>query len=371
MTHVLSSHAKQNFIAATMLTICLLLLSCGNGSETVSPVRKDITDVVFASGHTIFSDEYLVATNAEGFILKSYVRAGDEVDVGDPLFQLSSEVQSSQLNNAMEQYQDAKYKAGPNSPQIVSQKKQIEQAKSQLAQDKLNLERYTVLIKTNAVSKLDYEKAQLQYKASMNDVAVLEESLADLQAGLLLNLRNAESQLRIQQENHGEYFITSTRKGKVLKIYKEQGELARRGELLAKIGSGDAIAKLFIAEEDIVHVQVGQSARVVLNTNPGEPVDAVIAKIYPAFDLTEQSFILEAVFAAEVAHLYSNTQVQANIIVAQRDNAVVIPREYLSDSNTVTLTDNSQVRVDVGIQGDSWVEILNGINETHSLKSVD
>ncbi|MEL6823812.1 MAG: HlyD family efflux transporter periplasmic adaptor subunit, partial [Calditrichota bacterium] len=300
MTRILSTLTIRNLTAVLIFTVLPVLLSCSNHSESISPVRKDITDVVFASGHIIFSDEYLVATNAEGFILKSYVRAGDEVDIGDPLFQLSNEVQSSQLDNAMEQYQDARFKSSAQSPQIVAQRKQIEQAKSQIVQDKTNFERYSILIKTNAVSKLDYEKAELQYQASLSELAVLEKNLEDLRSGLNLNLKNAESQLRIQQDYLGDYFITSTRKGRVLQIYKEQGELARRGELLAKIGSGEATAKLFIAEEDIVHIQVGQSAKVVLNTNPEEPVDAVISKVYPAFDLTEQSFILEAAFAKDV-----------------------------------------------------------------------
>jgi HlyD family secretion protein len=64
----------------------------------------------------------------------------------------------------------------------------------------------------------------------------------------------------------------------------------------------------------------------------------------------------------------ANTQLQANIIIANKENALVIPAEYLSDNNEVTLSDNSVVAVDVGIKTSKWVEILSGVNESNSLQ---
>jgi multidrug efflux pump subunit AcrA (membrane-fusion protein) len=199
----------------------------------------------------------------------------------------------------------------------------------------------------------------------------LEKSLEDLMNSLQLNLENAESQLKIQKEYYGDYFIKSTKRGRVLNIYKEQGELAKRGEYLAKIGSGKTIAKLFIAEEDINHIKVGQKTKIALNTDKDKPVDAVISKIYPSFDVAEQSFILEADFIEEDNRILSNTQLQANIIIAQKENALVIPSQYLRKDNKVILSDNTEVSVEIGIKSSNWVEILSGVNESNSLKSAE
>jgi macrolide-specific efflux system membrane fusion protein len=211
------------------------------------------------------------------------------------------------------------------------------------------------------------KKQNSNTKSSVSELEVLEKSLEDLLSTVQLNLENAESQLKIQKEYYGDYFIKATKKGLVLNVFKEQGELAKRGESLAKIGSGKTIAKLFIVEEDINHIQIGQKALISLNTDKNNPVEAVISKIYPSFDVAEQSFILEADFIEERKSL-ANTQLQANIIIANKENALVIPAEYLSDNNEVTLSDNSVVAVDVGIKTSKWVEILSGINESNSLQ---
>jgi membrane fusion protein, macrolide-specific efflux system len=358
-------------VGLLFIVLAVMLINFKNKSNTITPVRKAIVDAIFASGYTINSDEYIVATNTEGFIQTSYVKEGDKVEVGDLLFQLSGDVQSSQLENALAQYNDALIKASPGSPQKISLQTQIELARSQVELDKKNYERYNTLIKTNAVSKYEFEKSKLQYEASLSELQVLEKSLEDLMNSLQLNLENAESQLKIQKEYFGDYFIKSTKKGRVLNIYKEQGELAKRGESLAKIGSGKTIAKLFIAEEDIKHIKVGQKTKLALNTDKDKPVDAVISKIYPSFDVAEQSFILEADFIEEDNRILSNTQLQANIIIAQKENALVIPAEYLSDNNTVTLSDNSVVTVEVGIKSSRWVEIISGIDETNTLKNLE
>jgi multidrug efflux pump subunit AcrA (membrane-fusion protein) len=358
-------------IGSSVILLIVVVLSCEKNFNTIKPVRKNIVDVVFASGHTINSDDYVVATKTEGFIQKSYIKEGDEVKKGELLFQLSSDVQSSQLENALEQYNDALFKVSPESPQIISQQTQIEQAKAQVELDKKNYDRHNRLIKTNAVSKLDYEKAKLQYEASLSELEVLEKSLEDLKSSLQLSLENAESQLKIQQEYYGDYFIKATKSGKVLNIYKEQGELAKRGESLAKIGSGKTIAKLFIAEEDINFIKLGQEAKISLNTDKENPVDAVISKIYPSFDVTEQSFILEADFIKKDNTILANTQLQANIIIAEKENVLVIPAQYITENNNVILSNNSRVAVEVGIKSSNWVEIISGINESSSLKSIN
>jgi multidrug efflux pump subunit AcrA (membrane-fusion protein) len=354
-----------------LVVAAILLVSSKSKTELIKPVRKEIIDAVFAHGYTINSDEYLVATKTEGFILKSYIKEGDYIEVGDPLFQLSSEVQSEQFENALAQYNDALYKASPNSPEIVSLQTQIQQAASQVAFDKINYDRQSALMESDLVSQFDYDKSKLQYETSLSNLQVLEKSLEDLKSTLQLNLENAESQLEIQKDYLGDYFIRSTKKGQVLNIFKEQGELAKRGESLAKIGSGSTIAKLFIAEEDITHVKVGQNTRIALNTDKENPLDAVISKIYPAFDFAEQSFILEAEFLQQYSTILANTQLQANIYIAHKENALVIPAEFLRANNKVTLADDSEVTVAIGIESGKWVEIISGINEEHAIKKAD
>lgn len=344
-----------------------LITGCSNNYQTTHPVRKNITDAIFANGYTFYSDEFYVAANKEGYLIKSYVKEGDSVIIGEPLFQLSHEVQSAQLDNAEAQFRYASENAKPNSPQIISLKTQIAQAKKQAELDKKNYERYSVLVKTNAVSQFDFENAKLKSEASANNVKVLEKSLTDLKNTLELNLKNARNQLKIQQEYHKDYTIRSDANGKVLKVSKNQGDHVNPGEYLAKIGSGIMKIKLFIAEEDIDKVKLGQSVVVSLNSNKNRTFKAKITRIYPEFDDTEQSFILEVEFTDKTQTIRANTQLQANIVVYHIDNALVIPLEFLNGDNTVTLSDNKRVPVKTGIIAGKWVQILSGVSESDEI----
>lgn len=353
-------------IALIFLLVSIFITGCNN-TNYILPQEKDIVDVVFASGYIAKSNEYNVTANTEGFLRQSFLSEGDSITIGTPLFNLSNEVQSVQLDNAAINYNDAKLKAGSNSPQLAQLKIQIEQARTQLDLDRRNFERYNNLIKTNAVSQMDFEKAKLQLQASESNVGILEASLRDLENSLNVNLKNSKNQLKIQQENNSDYIINSTLTGTVLNIYKEQGELVRRGEIIAKVGGGKDVIKLYVAEEDISRIALGQVVKVSLNTNENEVFDAQISKIYPAFDTSKQSFIVEAIFIEQPKALFPGTQLQANIIIAQKQNALLLPIECIEKGDSVQ-TDNKKIPVKIGIRNNEWAEIIEGIDATTKIK---
>lgn len=353
------------------ISLCFLVLifwSC-HSNETIKPQRTDIVDAVFASGHVIMENEYQVTAISEGYLVKANVQEGDTVEAGMPLFQLSNEVQSEQLSNAMATYQDALQNLGPGSAQQAQLRLQIEQAQAQRQMDESNFKRYQNLLKTGAVSRQDFDRAKVQYENSKRQVEILEKSLNDLKEKLRLNLKNAQTQLNIQKENNKDYFLTSSIAGIILHVDKEQGELVRKGEAIAKIGGGKPLAKLFVAEEDIDRIKVGQPVTIELNTRKDTLLDASITKIYPAFDEQQQSFICEAGFL-KAPNLYANTQLQANIIINQKKNALVIPVEYLSKGDSVIYENGERVAVKVGIRNNAWVEVLSGLDGSRSIKQV-
>ena len=349
--------------------VFVLLIGCGQ-KDVTTPIKRDIIDVVFASGHLVKDNEYVVTANTEGFLVHSLVREGDSVRVGDDLFQLSNKVQSTQLSNALVNYRDAQAKVAPDSPQLTQIRLQIDQAETQLETDRKNYERHKSLLQTNAISELDYDKAELQYQNSKTQLEVLKKSLVDLKQSLNMNLENAKAQLEIQQENNSDYFLKAQIDGTVLNVYKEQGELVKRGENIARIGGGTDIIKLFVAEEDISRVRAGQMAKISLNTEKERTFDAKISKVYPAFDDKEQSFVLEATFIRPPSVLYAGTQLQANIVIANSKDALVIPTSYLTQDNGVILEkDEREVPITIGVQTGEWTQVLEGLGPTTKIKA--
>lgn len=354
------------------LSICcgiLALLSSCNTSETTLAEKKDIVDAVFASGLIIMENEYMVTANSEGYLVAATIQEGDSVNSGMPIFQLSSEVQNEQLSGVQATYQDALKNLNENSPQQSQLRLQIEQAKAQLEIDATNYKRYQNLSKTGAVSQQELERVKVQYENSSRQVDILQKSLSDLIEKLRLNLINAETQLNIQKQNTSDYFLSSFIDGRVLEVYKNQGDLVRRGETVARIGGGKPLIKLFVGEEDIAKIKVGQLTTVSLNTQKDDLLEARISKIYPAFDELQQSFICEATFTA-TPELFVNTQLQANIIVAQKENALVIPSTYLLPGDSILYKDGEKAAVKIGVRTSDWVEIISKLDTSRLIKQM-
>lgn len=350
----------RKFILIFLLS--LIASACG-GRKTSTPIRKTIEEAVFASGYIEQTDEYLVSANADGFIQKLNIDEGQQVNIGDLLVVIEDDKTVNRLQDAQIVYQDAKINASANSLQLKQLQVQIEQVKEQLDLDKKNYKRYQELYATKSVSQLDLEKAELQYESTSSNLQVLESNYQDLEKTLKLNLKRSQTQLSLQKLSVDDFMIKAYRSGKVLKVFKKQGELVRRGEIIAKIGSGDKILKLLVAEEDITKVAYGQIAKVQLNTYPDSLFDAKITKILPAFDETEQSYIVEADLQQKPEKLFSGTQLQANIIIGKRKNVLVIPSSYLIKGKYVQLKDGEQRAVKIGIKNKTWTEIISGISE--------
>ena len=346
--------------------IVFFATSCSHNQET-KPQRKDIVDAVFASGFIANYDEYLVISAADGYLNKSLVKEGDRVTAGMPLFLISNEVQSAQYATATANYNDAKSKNDPNSAQIQQLKIQISQAKTQLQNDETNFNRYANLIKTNAVSQVDFDKVKLQYESSKSNVSILEKSLADLKRQLSLNETNALEQLKIQLRNNKDFNLTAICNGLIINVNKKQGEYVKRGETVAKIGAGNPIIKLYVAEEDISSVKLNNKVVVSLNTEKQKTYRAIISSIYPGFDSNNQSFIVEATFTQLPENLMYNTQLQANIITEEKKNAMIIPSNFLLNGDSVQLKDGKKVSVQTGIVNNEWVEILSGLTENQTI----
>ncbi|AWH86359.1 hypothetical protein HYN59_15130 [Flavobacterium album] len=343
------------------------VISCGK-KEQIQPVRKTIQEAVFASGKITQDDEYIVSANADGIILEIPVKEGDTVVVGTFLARIKSDVQSAQVKESSLVYQDALKNSGNSSPQLLQIQAEINQAQSQLALDKLNYERYAGLRKTNSVSPLELENAELKYKASQNSLKALQQKYDEAQNALQLNAGRSRTQLQAQQDLLDNYTLTADKPGRIINVYKKKGELVRKGEVIARIGSGPYILKLYVAEEDIVQLRLGQEAAISLNTYPDSSFTAKITKILPAFDETEQSYVVQATFTVPANVILSGTQLQANIVTGTRKSVLLVPVDALIRDNTVLLKNGDEKKIKTGKKYGRLIEVKSGLTENDVLQ---
>ena len=356
------------------ITILSLVISSCNKKQGIQPQRRDLVDAVFASGKTVTVNEYKVTAYSEGYLTASMVAEGDSVKTGQELFRIQNNVQQTQVMNALDNLKYAETKNATNAPQIQSLEEQINQAEIKKQTDSINLNRYKNLIATNAVAKADYDNVALIYKNDVSNIKVMEKSLADLKQTLDLNAKNAKAQYQIQQQNNGFYTLSSVANGLILNIYKKNGDLVKKGETVADMGNGKLIARLQVAEDDINRVTMKQLVLISLNTDKNNVYKAFVSKIYPSFDASSQSFIVEATFTEVPTILKDGTQLQANFIVTEKKNVLVIPATYLADGDSVLLKEsNKKIGIKTGIKTLEWVEVTDGLcgNETLALPKIN
>lgn len=347
--------------------VALATSGCGDSEPTAKPERRDVVESVFATGQLVMEHEYVVATQAEGFVDTVYVELGDTVEKGQLLFRITSTQTSSQLATAEAEYRDAMRRADPHSPSIVSLESQVRQAVRQRDSERDTYERTEKLFRSGATPQVEFDAAALRLESAQAELDVLEQELADLRESLELGLEQARNHLRALESQHDDTLIQAARSGRILELTKEQGELARRGEVLGRIGSGQFVAEMLVLEQDIGRVRRGQDVGLRLNTAPDVIVPATVRAIHPAFDVVEQSFTVEARFEPGSLVLFSGTQLQADIVVERREDALVIPADYLHADDSVALVDGRTLRVQPVSRVGKWVEVRGDLEDGDEL----
>jgi multidrug efflux pump subunit AcrA (membrane-fusion protein) len=357
----------MKYVNLLFTAMLLSLLGCSHKNE-IRPERRDIVDAVFGSGHLENKNQYTVMANTEGFVKNAYVVDGDTVKVGQRLFQLDNSVQQTQVQNAIQNLTYAQSNASLGSPQIEQLKLQIAQAVQKLNVDSANYGRYSRLVKTHAVSNIDYDNARLTYQSSAASLKQLQKSLADLQHTLNLNVDNARANYDIQKENNNYNILASKAAGVVMNVNKKVGDYIKKGDAVAVLGTGRIIIKLDIAESDITRLKLGERVLISLNSQQDRTYEASISKIYPSFNTTDQAFIAEAEFKTAPAQVLNGTQLQANIIIQTKKNALMIPSYCIINDHYVMLKGGKEKKkVNTGIRTLEWTEITGGISESDVL----
>ena len=342
--------------------------SCRN-QEYAKPERKDVIDAVFASGNVFYFNEYNVVSNTDGYIRKILKRQGDSVTAGDSIFLIANVIAASQVEIAELNYEDARIKHLPNSPTLMQKREQVILAQKQLQKDSMDYARNKRLFQAKAISALDLENSEIQYQTSRSNYVVQKNSLAEMVEDLELTLRSNQKQLDIERQNEAYNYLTAGINGVLAELDLNEGDLVTAGTIIAKVTGGQAKAKLFVNEVDINRVKLGQKALVSLNTMPDKNLEANITRIYPSFDMNDQAFVVEADFVNIPAgiYLFTQTQLQANIIVDEHKDALVIPTNCLKDGKVQVKGEKELRTIKTGIVNGMWTEILDGITENDEL----
>jgi HlyD family secretion protein len=351
--------------------IIYLLSSCGAKKEIAIPELQSITEAVYASGYVIPKNEYQVFSKAEGYLIKKLVQDGEEVKAGEPLFYLENEQQGSRYRNALEVYEMAKNNYKTNSPVLEELEKSMASAKKKLNFDSLQLVRFQNLLDNKATSVVEYDKVKLSYENARTEFQITKNRYDKIKNQLFIDLKNAESQLKIASDENSNSIIKSRIDGRLFHTLKNEGELIRRSELIATVGDKDSFyLQLNIDELDIEKVREGLDILVKIDAYPTKVFKAKVTKIYPTINKKDQSVRVDADFSETIPTVFSGLAAEANIITRHKEKALVIPRMFVFNEDSVWVRVNGKeekVKIVKGLETLEKVEVIAGISEETEL----
>lgn len=344
--------------------VATLFSACGKKTSETKPIRKDITETVFASGILIPDNQYNLTSLTDGYIVKLNVDKGDSVKAGQLLAVVDDEQSVINAQSAHKLFTIAAENASPDAPALKQAEINLEMARQRLLQDEKQAERYKKLYASNSVSKLEYENVLLALENSKTNLAALQENYKSLklQADQQLIIQKSQKDINSISQNYNE--LRAVVGGKVYLMEKELGDYIRKGDAIAAIGDPKKlIALLSVDETSISKIKLNQPVIIRLNTQLQKTYRGLVTKIYPSFDDKTQSFYCEVTFTSPLEFNIARTQLQANIIIQDKKNVLVIPRNYLRYGNKVNVKGKKEIIVETGFISNDWVEILKGLDE--------
>lgn len=358
----------MKFRLLQLFLVPIFLFSCSEKNE-VKPEIKDIKELVFASGELQWQDGYNLIAQTDGVLSKVNFDIGNEVKKGEVIAQIDNENNQINVKSAKEQLAISNENLKASSPALQQLSQNIRFAEAKYKQDEQQAARYLRLYQSQSVAKVEYENMALAAKNSLAQLKALQDQYNQILQQAKSQQITTNNQLQNSKVQLDFNKLTIPQNGKIIKKLKENGDYVRKGDIVAVIAnSSDVQALLNVDEKSISKIKIGQQVFVKLNTNKDVTHTAKITEILSAFDQQSQSFLCKAVFEKPLQQALYGTQLEANIFIGEKKNALLIPRSYLGFGNKVKVKGKQEdVIIKPGIISSDYVEVLSDINKNDVL----
>lgn len=326
-----------------------------------------LTESVYASATVQPDSLYQAYSIVMGILDKVWVEEGDAVAKGDRILQITNTSPELNRKNAELSLRLARENYSGSAAVLKGIEDEIQAAELKLKNDSINYFRQKNLWDQNIGSKVEYDTRKLAYELSQNNLSLLKQKYGRTKNELATQVQQAENTYKSSLTTSEDFTVVSKIDGKVYAIYKNPGEIINTVEPVAAVGRSDKfIVELLVDEVDIVKVKNDQKVYITLDSYGEDVFEAKVYKIYPRKDESSQTFMVEAIFVNPPPTLYPGLSGEGNIVIAQKEEALTIPKEYLIGASKV-LTDDGEKDITIGLQNMEMVEVLDGITENTAI----
>ncbi len=353
----------QNWFVAAGASAALFLIGCTSKTTYYRVHPTNLVEAVYASGTLRTADQYRVFAPVQGILSRLHVAVGDSVSSGMVLFEVKSDDPTIRLRSAEEALRFAQLMADTiASPQLGELRAQQESTRIRYELDSSYFERIRTAYAAGAVPAAEYDRAYATMVSSRAAYQAARARYMAAQTTARNQLLQAQRQFELAKTTLDNFRVTAAVSGRVLTKYRSVGEQVTTQQPVLLLGrSNERYLDIYCDIADAHRLRLGAQVLYTLDAYPDSIFTATVTTIYPAVDVSTQSIHLEARCQSAPPLLLTDIAVQANIIVAQRQKTLAIPRRAVGTDSTVVLRSGERRRVRLGIRSLEFVEVLSGL----------
>lgn len=330
--------AVVTFIA--ILIFVLFLLGFGNSekAEVLLVQPQSYKEKIVAVGQLQLANETTLISEVSGEIQNIGAQEGDTISAGAIIISVNGSDQEDQLEQKKANYQDvdAQYR------QLVefdylSAKEDLKRLNSKKEQAQKSYDAAARLYKEGALSQIGFMEYKVSYESALaewNTAKLKVESLNEggsLRNSSYAKLQNAQSVYESALKTKQKYQITVPWNSVLLKSYVGEQDYVRPGDALADIGeAGSYHVVTELDEKYYPYLTEGMRTTVSLgDLGKASEAEGRIDVITPKINNSTGTFQVKVGLPKEFPYQASDLTVNVEIIIKEKENAIVIPEQYL------------------------------------------
>jgi len=278
---------KSNLLKWLIITVVVLIIFAVIGKKagwiggaekkqvaTEKVTKRDIIEVVSASGKIQPEVEVKISPDVSGEIVELNVKEGDRVKKGQLLAKILPDIYQSYLDRANAALNSSK-------ANLENARSRKLQAESQLERSRLTYERNQKLYNEKLISSSDWETVKSAYEVAKAEVDAASQNVSASDFGV----RSSEATVKESQDNLRKTTIFAPVDGTISKLGVEKGERVvgtsqmAGTEMFVLADLNEMEVNVDVNENDIVRVHVGDTAIIEVDAYIGKKFKGVVTEV--------------------------------------------------------------------------------------------
>ncbi len=277
------------------LVVLMLLKSMGIfGKDTGTKVsaekctKKNITEIVSASGKIYPEIEVKVSPDISGEITELTVAEGDSVKKGQVVARIYADIYNIQRNQASSVVNQSKAQVASSQAQVANLKANLEAARASMEQAKKTYDMQKKLYEEKVISLSEFNMADANLKTTTAAFNAALHGISSTQANVqsaVANVQGAEASLQKANKDLGRTAVLAPMDGIVSLLSVKKGERVVGSNLMAgteilRIADMNKIEiRVDVGESDIPKVKLGDSAIVTVDAYTDKKFKGIVTQI--------------------------------------------------------------------------------------------